>query len=157
MAYRDKYFNFTEEFLSRKDNLTLKEKVIDFLEENIWWNVERLWEWPQDKYRAIKWFIQRGRRGYADCDLWSLDWYLLSWLPKAIRELKTISYGHPIGIKSHKEWKKILTRMADGLEAGYTLVDLGYNIRQKDRRLKLEKQFNEGMGLFVKYFVNLWD
>jgi hypothetical protein len=28
---------------------------------------------PAEYYRNIKWFIQRGRRGYSDCDLWNTN------------------------------------------------------------------------------------
>ena len=46
-----------------------------------WYSLSRI---PSE----VKWFIQRGKRGYADCDVWSLDSYLNSWMPEAIHQLK---------------------------------------------------------------------
>jgi hypothetical protein len=42
-----------------------------------------------------KWFIKRGRRGWADCDASSLDCYLSGWLPAALRHLKKTRRGLP--------------------------------------------------------------
>ena len=36
------------------------------------------------KLRPIKWFIQRGRRGWADCDTWWLNSYLEKILSEAL-------------------------------------------------------------------------
>ena len=46
-------------------------------------------------YLHVKWFIQRGWRGYADCDVWSIDWYLCGWLPGALRQLANNVHGVP--------------------------------------------------------------
>ena len=99
--------------------------------------------------RAVA-FAQRGYRGYADRDIWSLDSYLLSWLPQAIRQLRKDSNGYPTKL-SPRQWAKILTDMADGLEQGRKLQDglSHYHIRKS--------KFDKSMGLFAKYFLNLWD
>jgi len=56
------------------------------------------WGNPRQAYREIKWFIQRGRRGYADCDVWSLDDYLDRWMPNALRRLKKTKQGVPSSV-----------------------------------------------------------
>jgi len=50
---------------------------------------------PLRKLRPIKWFIQRGRRGWADCDVWWLHSHLERILAGALSELVNISHGHP--------------------------------------------------------------
>ena len=146
-------------------------------EEHIWFPICRTWTKITDIPREIKWFIQRGRRGYADCDTWSLDAYLCKWLPIAIRELKDRSLGYPSFICGHKvgsgkctsecdekgskRWKSILEDMAQGFEAGsvfeedYFIDDKGKFEREKYKAL--QKKFDKGMLLFKKYFFNLWD
>lgn len=63
-----------------------------------WW--QRVWDevtWRLSSvrrvYRQVRWFWQRGRRGYSDLDAVSLDAYLCSWLPDAIRQIG--QYSHP--------------------------------------------------------------
>lgn len=53
---------------------------------------------PRAIYYDIKYFAQRGRRGWADCDTWSLDYYLDGWLPDALRHLKKTKHGTPMGM-----------------------------------------------------------
>lgn len=123
--------------------------------ENIWWPIEGFLEKVfRDFPNEIKWFIQRGKRGYADCDVWSLDWYLLGWLPKAIRQLRDTTHSYPTSGITPREWGKVLTKMANGLESGYKLGE-EYGLEQKVKKLK--KEFNEGFKLFQKWFWNLWD
>lgn len=52
--------------------------------------------WPAWKrIRPIKWFWQRGRHGYSDRDLWSVDHYLFGVLSKALPDLARTTHGHP--------------------------------------------------------------
>src|ERR1700739_4230613 len=53
------------------------------------------WISPFRIYRELRWFIQRGRRGWADCDTWSLDNYIDGWMPDALRYLKEHKHGTP--------------------------------------------------------------
>jgi len=45
--------------------------------------------------REVKWFIQRGRRGYSDQDVWDMHSYLDSIIPPMLRELADMAHGHP--------------------------------------------------------------
>jgi hypothetical protein len=107
----------------------------------IYWYVRRRikWtlEWPGKKYHAIKWFMQRGKRGWADCDVWSLDYYLDGWMPDALRKLKKDKHGIPTNVFptgpeytrkdgnpnkaatdiARKRWDKILSDIIAGFEA----------------------------------------
>jgi hypothetical protein len=93
------------------------------------------WGNPRQAYREIKWFIQRGRRGWADCDTWSLDDYLTSWLPAALRYLKEHKHGVPSAVveaedcredgqvsdegleRAESRWNAIMDKMIEGFEA----------------------------------------
>lgn len=94
------------------------------------------WGNPCNAYRDIKGFLQRGKRGYADCDVWSLDSYLNSWLPAALRRLKATKQGVPSRVfepedcgedgspseegmkRAETRWNDILDQMIVGFEAG---------------------------------------
>ena len=56
------------------------------------------WGNPREAYYAVKCFIQRGRRGWSDRDIWSLDHYLSSWMPDALRKLKKDKQGVPSSV-----------------------------------------------------------
>lgn len=96
---------------------------------------------PRNVYRDIKYFIQRGRRGWADCDVWSLDGYLNSWLPDALRKLKKDKHGVPNSVVEPEDcgeygsvteegmeravarWDAIMDKMIAGFEANKRLQD----------------------------------
>ena len=52
-------------------------------------------------HKEIYWFFQRGFRGYADCDCWSLDNYLAKIIVGGVKNLKKYKMGFPV-----PEWFK---------------------------------------------------
>lgn len=169
-----------DELEQRKANPTLKDRWEDY----IYYPLLRLWRDynPRQIYREVKWFLQRGKRGWADCDTWSLDWYLSGWLPDALRHLAKHTHGYPSEFyveggnsdEGFAKWQAILEKMAAGFEAykraqeGLYEAELGpYPLYgkvsdsrfYKARRLRVrdERLFDEGIELFVRYFENLWD
>ena len=70
----------------------------------------------KDFTNSIKFFFQRGARGYCDKDVWSIDTWFLDIMPKMLRQLKTETHGAPClsGVSSEEyfdKWKEILNRM----------------------------------------------
>lgn len=133
---------------------------LDF--ETTWWEkiyypCLRFYDYIVDIPKNIKWFIQRGKRGYSDSDLWSLDWYLCTWMPEALREMKRMAHGHPGSLKSVREWKQILEKIALGFEGQRHLQEMDYDIDNKVKTTKYQKDYEEGMELFTKWFRHLWD
>lgn len=139
---------------------------------------EKIYFWFYRRYyavvglpREIKWLFKRAFLGYADCDVWGLDDYLASWLPQAIRHLKKNQTGCPqslykkYGEKGHREWQKVLEKMALGFESHTKISNLEYVVWAKDNKVKkidrkkyrqLEKQMKEGLKLFVEHYQGLW-
>ena len=88
---------------------------------------------PLPHYREIKYFFQRGRRGWADCDTWDLHDYLAGWLPAALRYYKIHGHGYPNGLSpdcdqlrfdfagsdesGENKWNAILNKMIAAFEA----------------------------------------
>jgi hypothetical protein len=123
------------------------------------WNYAYLlthpWKIVEESYYRIKWFIQRGYRSYADCDVWSLDWYLAKWMPKALRVLRDNKIGHPAGM-TMKGWRARLEKMADGFDAAFEIQDYKHKFRSPGERAAY-RRFHLGMKLFCKHYFNLWD
>jgi hypothetical protein len=96
---------------------------------------------PRNTYYAIKYFIQRGRRGWADCDTWSLDSYLDGFMPHALRYLKAHKHGVPGGMFeglpvndrgyhddaefkiAEARWDAVMDQMVAGFEASTRMQD----------------------------------
>jgi hypothetical protein len=91
-------------------------------------------EWVTETPRDIKYFFQRGWRGYADTDVWSVDWYLSSFMPAAIAKLRADTHGYPMGMEEWADseddqiavWAAILTAIEDGFQAAMDLQDHPY-------------------------------
>src|SRR3990167_4476436 len=124
--YRYEYFKMKPPNITEKDLVEAKEQmyysIIMFTEE--WLN-------PKEYYRKIKFFIQRGIRGWAECDAW--DWY--SYNAKVncevLKWLKEHKHGHPVAMFEYTEqrnpsdmeeriardkWKEIINKMIFAFE-----------------------------------------
>jgi len=121
--------------------------------------------------REIKWFIQRGRRGWADCDTWSFNNYLTGIIVGGLKRLKEDHHGCPgdlwdkkaVNDECHK-WREILDEMIQGFEAYLAYSDNIFYKRcifEKEIDLKqienLREKYKRGMALFAEWFLSLWD
>lgn len=85
------------------------------------------WPWwkeylnPNNYWRTVKYFCQRGYRGYADCDSWDANSYSEAVLLGLITRLKEHSHGYPTACNNLNEWKEILQQIIDGFEAAIEL------------------------------------
>jgi len=137
----------------------------------------------RDMYLEIKWFIQRGKRGYADCDVWDFDSYLSDVIVKGLIELKENVHGVPCRFASKdgkyvdlEAWKSTIQKMintfhtAQLINKGTYLYLPTYKNKLSDYINLKEEKFNiitmsyedckryeDGWQLFQKYFFNLWD
>ncbi len=139
------------------------------------WTIYNLPAVPRDTYNSIKYFIQRGLRGYSDEDVWSVSYYISSVLKKIIKDLKNQVHGYPTNFKSLEQWKNVLTeiewtfRTAEKLDANDWVRLKKTDLNNKEI-ISLSKKHNihimteeecrrydKGWKLFKKYFHNLWD
>lgn len=171
------------EELKRRLKAHKDEHKVRYFFLGIWWSIKRVWDWPGKKCREITWFIQRGKRGWADCDVWDFDYYLCDVIIGGITKLRDTGTGLPEGafIKAFaidedseaaqtelKKWRDIL----DKIVRAFSLArDISVNDRfpytpkltvEQAQELKcLTKEENdavkEGFELFHKHFHNLWD
>jgi len=127
--------------------------------------------------KEIQWFIQRGRRGWADCDIWSFDDYLCGIIPQGLRKLKN-GVGCPSEFYDKKAknnechlWDQTLEEMAQGFEAAAFLKTSGFRkmVPSKERpgyyiwetdeeaMKNATVKMKKGLQLFAKHFLSLWD
>lgn len=114
-----------------------------------WW---RHVDWWLDKHglahqlRSLQDFYQRGRRGFADCDVWNLDHYLDTTIAAALEQLRDTGHGYPAGM-TDAEWNVILTDIVAGLR---TDPDAEEGTPEHDARQR-------ALDLFVTHYGSFWD
>lgn len=145
----------------------------------------RAWHWLLNIPREIKWFYQRGTRGYADCDTWCLNHYIASWLPEALEHLKKTKMGCPSEYFDNDapegkecarydlELDKIIAGFAayERIDDMEYITDTGIDSGKKDfmgdpttdkvvndtLRKEWEAEFELGMDTLKKLYFSLWD
>ena len=166
-----------KDILNRYRKGKLSEKDLEFKTMEEWREIERIWKEKhpilyilRDIYywfyrlwnhkikmipKEIKWFYQRGRRGYSDCDLWGFDSFLSEIIAKGCRQLSKEKHGYPYGL-TEEEWNEALNRIAFGFEEYDKMMDHseGYDKISKE---EFNKKLDELFLLLRKYFINLWD
>ena len=133
-----------------------------------------------DLKRDIVAFIQRGKRGWSNRDVWELSDYISKTLAKTLLLLNKNHCGYP-GDLTEGQWLDILNKMIDTFETAYKIAggevyyiptkewnEIKYRqmlhyieskgpIVERVLSKKQSKEFEEGFALFQKYFFSLWD
>jgi len=124
-------------------------------------------------FNNIKYFIQRGKRGYADCDLWDFDVYLAKTLTNALKDFKKINQGIAPNIYrkyinrkdltqkqkdelAKKEWNTIL----DIMIRGFSIVPKLFEGKVLNNKILKEGYMYElgiAFDFLKKYYFDLWD
>lgn len=134
----------------------------------------------------IKWFIQRGKNGWAIKDTWNIDMYLAKIIPEMIMYLKKTGHALPTWTEdkteeqAEKEWNDILDDIIYAWNIRNLLLTADWYMVSSKLRPKYIKFCNEmnkkypelnhhvmtkeeceryrkGMRFFIKYLGNLWD
>jgi len=110
--------------------------------------------------RWVKWCWQRAFRGWADCDWWNMDAYLVGIILPMLRQLRKEQHGYPSygEASTAEEWDAILDRMIEGFEAAdrvlnddyYKEIEEWWEASKRD-----QKVFEDSMKLFGKWFFAL--
>jgi len=117
------------------------------------------WAYLFNLWQDIRAFVQRGRRGYADCDVWNFDDYLSEVISSALRYLREIQQGYPgiDGAATEEEWDIVLGKIIRGFDAWTEMNDIDTDWDNKMLMTKLCKEYKDGLDLFAKWFGYLWD
>lgn len=116
----------------------------------------RIWDIPRDVKNEIKYFIQRGMRGWSDRDLWCLYGHLAKIIAEGTIELKLKGYSLPSTINpvtkewdyDEKRWKEIQEKIIKGFAIALK-VSVGEELEflkgaTKEQREDVNKIFKEG-------------
>jgi hypothetical protein len=133
----------------------------------------------EDLYRDIRAFIQRGKRGWSNRDVWGLGDYISDVLVGALNHLKRYHSGYP-GDLTEGQWIDILNELIWTFETAQeiwsgdvwymgtyewkedqyqNMLALSKNKKTALRILskKEAKKLEAGFKLFQIYFFSLWD
>ena len=117
------------------------------------YHVTHPWEAIKEVYQDIKWFCQRGYRGYADCDAWAVDDYLSRLIPEMLTKLNALHYGVPnIKGMTKDKWVLVVKKIIKAFELKHKYIYSLTNISNKE-----ERAVKEGFTLFYEWFDYLWD
>lgn len=108
-------------------------------------------------YYNIRAFIQRGRRGYSDEDVFGWCDYLAAIMPDVVAGIKR-GPGVPVEFERYvdpqKEWHAVLDTIADGFAAHKKLVEDCFLAPEEIDELEFIKKL--GLENFAKYYSDLW-
>lgn len=129
--------------------------------------------------RYIKRFIQRGKRGFGNSDVWGFDYYLgmiisqgiakllkdgnCAWTKKDLKALKTIQKTFETVVRIHNDrdryipskeftWKEYKRSVRV-----YKQLAKKYDGKYHVMTLREVKRFERGFDLFKEYYFHLWD
>lgn len=75
------------------------------------WFFHRIKKFLTNIPKQIKFFYQRGKRGYSDQDVWSMDWWFFSVVIPMLKQLRDTKQGYPSKFKTPEEWDRELDTM----------------------------------------------
>lgn len=132
--------------------------------------------------RVVKAMYQRATRGWAWCDVWSIDCWFQRIMPEMLRHLADTTHGTPCSFFPngmldnpnlpetereliHEEWLELLRQMADDLEThtkfwDEVCTDKYEGLAIEDFAAKEDealKKVHDAVLQFHKYFFALWD
>ena len=134
-----------------------------------WWQfigrVERLINSPRKFMHEIKYFIQRGKRGYSDRDLWSADMYLAEVIAGILESYvhNKLGVGYPYATingdvdMQYLEMQKDYSKHAK-LFKEYSINGYAHNKTWQEEFGGLtEKELNSILKWLAKIYPGLWD
>lgn len=145
------------------------------------YNIYKIADLIKNFPKEIKYFFQRGFRGYADCDCWSIDTWFDRVVIPMLQSLQKDRHGYPLNM-TDALWDTELERMiyyfTESTDEGcsekneyanqYDSIIFGDFTDNKniiDKYFDREEQIDrykysmkqKGLKMFSKYFYNLWD
>lgn len=143
------------EAIEQAERKTLLGKIKHGYFDYVYYPLYRRWYSISRIPTEIKWFIQRGKRGYSDCDVWAIDSYLNDWIPDAIHQLRKNTISYPDKTITLKKWKQILKQIELGFRASKKIECAEFKSDAEFK--KLERYKRRGLKLFIKWYDALWD
>ena len=114
----------------------------------LWWRLGNWWRdySPRQLLRTARWFVQRGRRGYADCDYIGMNVYLAGIILGLFKQLRENYTSFPVDMPE-RTWGENLDTMIAGFQ---DIVD------QKDG-WENDPAVTRELLRFALAYADLWD
>ena len=109
----------------------------------------RLRFWFSDRWFDLRSFFQRLTKGYAEKECWDLFYYNARWLVPRLKRLREIKHGPPAQLTEQK-WDNILAKMILAFE-------LIARNEEEEPDGTIKPAVAEGLRLFAKWYLALWD
>jgi hypothetical protein len=103
-------------------------------------------KYERDKKRIPKYLRQFKERGFDDTETWNLSSVILKFTLPRLKRFREVNNGYPGGL-SAKKWDEMIDKMILGIEL-FLEDDAGDKVKNK--------QIDEGLELFFKWFRHLW-
>jgi hypothetical protein len=100
--------------------------------------------------RAMRFWWQRGTRGWDDSETWNLETRLAEHILPRIKRLKELTIAYPDDLQSFEDWQGILDEMI-----------FAFEYHSKDQMDKMDiteedyRRVENGLMLFAKHYNNL--
>ena len=117
--------------------------------------------------RRLRWFWQRGRRGWADGDVWSLDYYLARVIAESVEYLRRTNHGNPClgtpprdceNCDCSERYDSALWTISKGFQAYWDSEKLSWQGDWgKQKEAAMEAALRESLRLLAEHFRSLWD
>lgn len=110
----------------------------------------------------VRWFIQRGCRGYSDRDIWGWFHHHSTMMLGVLQYLRKHKHGYPAELTLGK-WDKALKVMEDGFQAAIdeendtTSYKIMSTIEFRKLVFKRRRKLMLGLKYFRKYYYSIWD
>lgn len=131
--------------------------VVREVDDLYWWG-RRTWNntlRPKRIRQHVAWFIQRGRRGWSDSDVWSTDSYITRVLGEMIGELSRTTQSWPGGgsqWKTFEDWTSYLSDLSGRLLAWNDETFL-----EEEAFKTSEEAVREALDLIMAGYGNWWN
>ena len=111
--------------------------------------------------RAIRRFLERGKKGYCYEDIWSFDNWLSKTIANGLREFKQNCHTYPNDIDDWEEWMTTLDEMIECFDEQGRIIDENiegnFMERWHKRREHQKQKLHRGLELLEKYWYDLQD
>ena len=94
------------------------------------------------------------KHGFNYQDIFNLDTSILAYILPRLTYFRDNCTGYPASLESYENWMTILNKIIDGF---YAYMSQSWKVVNRQEMDDVQKQFEEAMQLFCKYFCALWD
>jgi len=112
--------------------------------------------------KAIRRFIERGRKGYCSEDLWEWDYFFSELIARSLRDFRQNVHSYPTDFVTFEDWLKTLDEMVDCFEEqtrsdSDVKINNDYMKRIKKRQEYKAQKLHHGLELLERFYYDLWD